>query len=234
MQIPDLKPASKAILVFAQSASRDAAAKKLPGSESVFEHLTRQTLLKARRTRLPVFHFDEGMQIGDSFGERLSRAVNSLFERGFENLVVIGNDSPDLTSALLCKAFCSLERGKPVLGPSADGGVYLIGLHKQHFEYEGFLNLPWRKEHLFTQMISWIQSRGVGQVTVLNCKMDLDNSRDFRNWHADSGHADRKLHGLISGLFSIGSAPGWTQAFGIPKDFYPSIHFNKGSPALSL
>ena len=116
-----MKPSSKAILVFAQSASRDALDKKLPGGECIFDHLTRQTIHKAKRTGLPVFHFDEEMQEGTSFGERLSGAMKSLFDKGFESLVVIGNDSPDLSTSVLRKAVSAFDRKKAVLGPSDDG-----------------------------------------------------------------------------------------------------------------
>ncbi|MDX1333133.1 MAG: DUF2064 domain-containing protein, partial [Robiginitalea sp.] len=140
-----MNPSSKAILVFAQSASLDAAEKRLPGSERIFEHLTRQAIEKAKRTGFPVFHFNERMQEGTSFEERLTNAMKTLFDQGFEHLVVIGNDSPDLTTETLRDAVASLDQKKAVFGPSDDGGVYLIGLHRDHFEYNEFRDLPWRR-----------------------------------------------------------------------------------------
>ena len=227
-----LKPSSKAILVFAQSASRDAADKKLSGGERIFEHLTRQTLEKAKRTGVPVFHFDETLQEGFRFEERLSNAVKTLFDQGVENLVVIGNDSPDLTTRALLEALSSLEDKKAVLGPSDDGGVYLIGLNRDHFEYGEFRDLPWRQEHLFHQMISWIHSKGFDNIMVLNFKMDLDTRKDFRNWSANAGAVYGKLIRLIAGLLYASPRASFQQRLGFSHEFYPFIRFNKGSPAL--
>ena len=228
-----MNPSSKAILIFAQSASRDATDKKLPGGECIFEHLTRQTIQKARRTGFPVFHFDEGMQEGNSFEERLSNAMKTLFDRGFENLVVIGNDSPDLTTATLKEAVFSLEHKKAVLGPADDGGVYLIGLHRDHFEYGEFRSLPWRQEHLYRRMILWINSKGVDNITVLHYKMDLDTKKDIRNWSKNAGNACGKLIRLIAGLLQSNPKPCSQKRLNFLQSFYPFIRFNKGSPALS-
>jgi len=228
-----LNPNSKAILVFAQSDSRDAADKKLPGGECIFKHLTGQTIQKAKRTGFPVFHFDEGMQEGTSFEERLSNAMKTLFDRGFENLVVIGNDSPDLTTANLKEAVSSLEHKQAVLGPADDGGVYLIGLHRDQFEYTEFRDLPWRREHLFQRMILWIHSRGFHNVKVLNYKMDLDTKKDFRNWSGNARNVCGKLIRLIAGLLQASPGPCFHRRFNASLDFYPFTRFNKGSPVLS-
>jgi hypothetical protein len=157
-----------------------------------------------------------------------------LFERGYENLVVIGNDSPDLTTSSIREAVTSLEHKEAVLGPADDGGVYLIGLHKDQFEYGEFLELPWRKESLFKQMILWIQSRGFGKVKVLNPKMDLDTAKDFRNWSGKSMPVDGKVRRLIAGLFHPGPVACFQKNSNSSEDFYPFTRFNKGSPSFSF
>ncbi len=227
-----MKPSSKAILVFAQSASRDALDKKLPGGECIFDHLTRQTIHKAQRTGLPVFHFDEEMQEGTSFGERLSGAMKALFDKGFESLVVIGNDSPDLSTSVLRKALSALDRKKAVLGPSDDGGVYLIGLHRDQFDYREFLNLPWREHSLFRRMTHWVCSGGSNNLVVLHYKMDLDNRKDFWNWTRNTGPIRQRLIRLIKGLLFAKPPDLFQKCVRFSQDYYPFIRFNKGSPPL--
>jgi glycosyltransferase A (GT-A) superfamily protein (DUF2064 family) len=229
-----LKPASKAILVFAQSASRDARDKNLPGGQSIFDHLTRQTIQKALRTGFPVFHFDEQRQKGDSFGERLSRAMKSLFDKGIESLVVIGNDSPDLSTSVLRKTVSTLHPGTAVLGPSDDGGVYLIGLHRDQFEYREFLDLPWREPGLFQSMISWIRSGGSQHLVVLNYKMDLDSPKDFVNWSRTTGPIHQRVIRLIEGLFQAKTQVFSSGNLRFSQDYYPFIRYNKGSPVLFI
>jgi rSAM/selenodomain-associated transferase 1 len=58
---------------------------------------------------------------------RLLRADARLREEGFERIVFIGADSPDLPLALLGAAFDCLEERPVVVGPSLDGGFYLLG-----------------------------------------------------------------------------------------------------------
>ena len=173
------------------------------------------------------------MQEGTSFEARLSNAMKTLFDQGYESLVVIGNDSPDLTTATLREAFSSLERRNPVLGPSDDGGVYLIGLQRDHFDYDAFLRLPWRREHLFLYMIRWIQSKGIPHIRVLNCKMDLDTTTDFRNWSESTKTTSGKLTRLIAGLLSVRPKAPFPNRLNFSQGYYPFIRFNKGSPVLS-
>jgi len=58
---------------------------------------------------------------------RLLRADTALRVAGFERVMVIGADSPDLPAAFLREAFAALEGHSTVVGPSTDGGFYLLG-----------------------------------------------------------------------------------------------------------
>ena len=67
-------------------------------------------------------------QEGRDLGERLSSAFRQEFSDGAASVVVIGTDSPLISSALVMSAFRELETCDCVLGPSSDGGYYLLGL----------------------------------------------------------------------------------------------------------
>src|SRR5436189_496666 len=73
-------------------------------------------------------------QRGDKFGERLYFAVEDLFKCGFESVCLIDSDSPTVPAANFEQAVEFLESpgDRIVLGPSDDGGYYLIGLKKPH------------------------------------------------------------------------------------------------------
>jgi len=58
---------------------------------------------------------------------RLQRADATLREAGFARVVIIGADSPDLPASFLRGAFAALEDHLTVVGPSTDGGFYLLG-----------------------------------------------------------------------------------------------------------
>ena len=71
-------------------------------------------------------------QQGDDLGARMGNAMEEAALRGFGPLVMIGTDSPTLPSAILKQAFALLiaDEAECVLGPTADGGYYLIGLQQ--------------------------------------------------------------------------------------------------------
>jgi hypothetical protein len=45
------------------------------------------------KTKLPYFISDESTQQGDSFGDKLSHAIQSVLDRGYDKVIVLGNDS---------------------------------------------------------------------------------------------------------------------------------------------
>ena len=73
-------------------------------------------------------------QRGETLGERLINAADELLNNGFESVCLINSDSPTLSGELLHIATSSLARDgdRVVLGPSQDGGYYLIGLKRPH------------------------------------------------------------------------------------------------------
>ena len=90
-----------------------------------------------------VFNIDEThvwLQYGEDLGQRMHLAFNHLLEN-HQSVVLIGCDLPDLNSELIDRAFQMLQSNDLVLGPSCDGGYYLIGIKKNHPEL--FQQISW-------------------------------------------------------------------------------------------
>ena len=219
---------SSAILLFARSAHLDARDKGLSGGEHFIEELTVQAKVKARRTGLPVFHIDEKSQVGTSFGERLGNAMKSVYAQGINHLLVIGNDSPDLSTETLKTAVKLLQAGKTVFGPTPDGGTYLIGINREHFDYESFIHLPWQEKNLFEALLRWNISLG-GCCKVLSPLLDLDAPEDCRKWSSPSLFISSRMYKLLLSFISVKSI--LHRVCDHPVfDVQVSIPFNKGSP----
>ena len=81
------------------------------------------------------------LQEGSNFDERFSSVVNSAFNHGANNLVVIGADLPYLEPILLNKTFELLSsancKKKVVIGPANGGGIYLVGITLE-FDFNWF------------------------------------------------------------------------------------------------
>jgi rSAM/selenodomain-associated transferase 1 len=67
-------------------------------------------------------------QVGEDFGQRLRHGFWLLRERGYERIVVIGSDSPQIPAEWVRSAFAALRDDDVVIGPARDGGYYLLGL----------------------------------------------------------------------------------------------------------
>jgi rSAM/selenodomain-associated transferase 1 len=81
-------------------------------------------------------------QRGRDLGERMQFIFEDLFAKGYERAVVIGSDLPVFPSSFLKGALQTLaESSEVVLGPSRDGGYYLIGLSR--LVPEIFTGIPW-------------------------------------------------------------------------------------------
>jgi uncharacterized protein len=71
------------------------------------------------------------VQRGPDLGARMLRATVESFAAGHDRVVLIGSDHPTLPGAFVGEAFRALlEPLTVVLGPSEDGGYYLIGLNE--------------------------------------------------------------------------------------------------------
>ena len=85
-------------------------------------------------------------QNGADLGERMSNAFLSEF-RNHSRVIIIGTDSPTFSANQISNGFSALDDHDVVLGPSEDGGYYLIGLRKHVPEM--FSEIPWGSSDVF-------------------------------------------------------------------------------------
>lgn len=90
-------------------------------------------------------------QEGENLGRRMEFFFHRAFQNGYRQAVLIGTDFPTLPTDYLKQAFDLLKTQSLVLGPSTDGGYYLIGLSKPHPEI--FHDIEWSSNRVFTQTI---------------------------------------------------------------------------------
>lgn len=69
-------------------------------------------------------------QNGEDLGERMKNAFNLVFSHGAKNVIIIGSDIPDLSKEIIDEAIDKLDENDIVIGPSPDGGYYLLGMKK--------------------------------------------------------------------------------------------------------
>lgn len=115
-------------------------------------------------------------QEGDDLGERMHNACKFAKKAGASKMVIIGSDSPTLPAASIKKAFGLLGRADVVLGPSLDGGYYLIGLKSPCAGL--FKGITWSSPTVFKDTIRNAQKLRK-RVALLDRRYDIDEVNDL-------------------------------------------------------
>lgn len=221
-----------AILIFANSAKLEAIKKPFQASENVFKALNTQTLKIAKKTGLPYFLFTEKDQVGSTFGERFTNAIQKVYNKGFDTVITIGNDTPHLQAKHLLKAVAQLQKSDVVLGPSRDGGFYLMGLKASHFNTKKFENLPWQTSKLHKKVSALIASKHY-KLSYLEKLSDIDNSADAKHIIDSFKSLSKHIKLLLLQLVSTEK-----ENIKFLNSFFQtitkSLHFNKGSPLFCI
>ncbi len=114
-------------------------------------------------------------QVGADLGERMSFAFDQGFRRGYQRVVVVGADCPAVSTAVLAQAFSALEQEELVLGPTSDGGYYLIGLRSPRPDF--FENISWGSDQVLDQTLAVASKAGL-QAVLLASLSDVDRPED--------------------------------------------------------
>ncbi len=143
-------------------------------------------------------------QVGADFTERYRGAFEAEFAAGKQQVVVIGSDTPELSEDDLCGAFASLERSSnrsdaqpsAVIGPSLDGGYYLLGLSR--FSVAPFVGVRFGGDDVATTTAAALGAEGY-TLHQLPPLLDLDGAKDARALLRRLRGANRKSDAALTG-----------------------------------
>jgi rSAM/selenodomain-associated transferase 1 len=116
------------------------------------------------------------IQQGLNLGERLSEAFRTAFDEGIERILVLGSDSPTVPLDCIHEAFEELGRYDAVIGPSLDGGYYLLGCSQ--FIPEIFQGVSWGKVTVLRETTDALQ-RAQKRFNYLIDWYDIDTDEDL-------------------------------------------------------
>ncbi len=116
-------------------------------------------------------------QQGDGdLGARMSLFFEQRFEAGDQRVVLLGSDSPSLPIDRIASAFSLLADSPVVLGPSEDGGYYLIGLSQPIPQL--FDGIDWGSDRVLQQSLSALSGGGIS-AAMLESWYDIDLEEDL-------------------------------------------------------
>lgn len=95
-------------------------------------------------------------QCGNDLGNRMENAFKNIFDKRYENVLIVGSDCFELTSEIIEVAFSLLEKNEVVIGPAKDGGYYLLGMKKMYSSI--FQHINWSTHEVFDQTLQKIKS----------------------------------------------------------------------------
>jgi uncharacterized protein len=90
-------------------------------------------------------------QPAGDLGDRMCGSFRSAFEQGYQSVMIIGTDCPEITTAILAQGFTELQNQVVAIGPAIDGGYYLIGL--QRLVPELFQGITWSTSEVFAETL---------------------------------------------------------------------------------
>lgn len=146
-------------------------------------------------------------QSGGDLGARMRQVFIDLSRLGHRNIILIGSDLPALPLAILEEAFRQLARAerRVLLGPSEDGGYYLVGMNRPTPEI--FANMTWSHDRVFADTTARLDALSL-TYSVLPTWFDLDVAEDFqRLWQLPKSELRAGLSRTLACLEKLGVAP---------------------------
>ena len=140
-------------------------------------------------------------QEGTELGGRMAAALDRVLALGHRPCLLIGSDLPLLTAAHLEGAFAALERAEATLGPTPDGGYYLVGLKRPCPAL--FAGKRYGSGDVYGDAMAALAEAGVSFAPAPACA-DVDTPEDLRSLRRALAGADTHTARCLSRIFSTG------------------------------
>lgn len=124
--------------------------------------------------------YHKKVQVGADLGIRMKNAFQELFKLNYQSICIIGSDCYELNSEIINKAFTELEEKDVVIGPTFDGGYYLLGIKILYSEL--FENKNWSTETVYSDSIADVELLSLSYSNLVKLT-DIDEEKDLpQHW----------------------------------------------------
>jgi rSAM/selenodomain-associated transferase 1 len=155
---------------------------------------------RAMMTELVPSRFRLFAQRGDDLGARMNGVFDRLRAIGHRNMILIGGDLPPVPLRTLAEAFRALEvtGERVVLGPSRDGGYYLVGMNR--LTPQIFEGMAWSHDQVLAQTTAKLIALNI-DFQLLPGWFDIDTIGDLRERshigpESRRHETDRRFYGI--------------------------------------
>ena len=120
--------------------------------------------------------FEKRVQSGEDLGDRMLNAFNEILQQ-HKHVCIIGSDCPTLSVDILNQSFDLLQNHDFVVGPSTDGGYYLLGISSTKYDFL-FENMEWSTETVLSETLHRI-AQNDKTIALLPYLTDVDEEKDW-------------------------------------------------------
>lgn len=120
--------------------------------------------------------YHKQVQEGSDLGKRMANAFKFAFSKGYRKAIIIGSDCFDITPKIIREAYAGLPANNFVIGPTHDGGYYLIGMSA--FYAPVFKNKRWSSDEVLHDTLIDIRNIN-GTYKLLEELTDIDTEADL-------------------------------------------------------
>ena len=120
--------------------------------------------------------FDGLYRIGQDGAFRRMPHVEQTIAMGYGKCVLIGSDIPEITAAHLQSGFDALESADVTLGPTEDGGYYLVGMKKPNKAV--FEKQEYGTDSVYDNAVAAVKEAGLSFAPAMMCR-DVDTPQDL-------------------------------------------------------
>ena len=142
-------------------------------------------MVLAQKEKIKVFNkqfvMPSDVQVPGDLGQKLNAAIKKEIENGLEKIIIIGTDCPFLNINDIRTAFSILENKDIVIGPTQDGGYYLLGVNASSFNEAIFENIKWSSSSVYEETINNLNLNNLSY-TPLRELYDIDTKDDLERF----------------------------------------------------
>jgi hypothetical protein len=130
-------------------------------------------------------------QKGINLGQRLLNGFKHAEESGYKSAIALATDIPDIPREVIEQAISYIEKHDAVIGPSPDGGYYLLGLNRGFIKDSLFTGIEWGTDSVFPKTLKKLQDENINVKVLQNC-MDIDNYYDLEYFYNNTRFRDSR------------------------------------------
>ena len=114
-------------------------------------------------------------QVGQDLGQRMHNCFRRLRDEGFDKVILIGVDAPHIGDQWLDEAEAALDGADIVLGPTDDGGYYLIAMRAPH---DVFTGVEMSTPRVLAETLAKAEAAGL-RACLVTQTFDIDQAEDL-------------------------------------------------------